>query len=98
MGLVTFHPAIPEGMGAVFFVHFFLVSVLLAYIPFSKLMHIGGVFLSPTRNLVNNSRIKRHINPWNGEFKMENHTYAEYEDEFREKMVEAGLPVDKELK
>jgi len=25
------------------------------------------------------------------------HTYAEYEDEFREKMVEAGLPVDKPL-
>ena len=98
MGLITFHPVIPEGMGTPFFIHFFLVSVLLAYIPFSKLMHIGGVFLSPTRNLVNNSRIKRHINPWNDEFKMPNHTYEEYEDEFREKMVEADLPVDKELK
>ncbi len=25
------------------------------------------------------------------------HTYEEYEEEFREKMVDVGLPVDKEL-
>jgi len=24
------------------------------------------------------------------------HTYAEYEDDFREKMIEVGLPVEKE--
>jgi nitrate reductase gamma subunit len=95
MGLVTFHPHIPEGIGAVFYVHVFFVSVLLAYFPFSKLMHLAGIFLSPTRNLPNNNRAFRHINPWNPKVKV--HTYEEYEDDFREKMIEAGLPVDKEL-
>jgi len=95
MGLVTFHPHIPEGIGAVFYVHVFFVSVLLAYFPFSKLMHMGGVFLSPTRNLPGNTRAFMHINPWNPEVKI--HTYEEYEDDFREKMIEAGLPVEKEL-
>jgi len=56
MGLVTFQPTIPAGVGTVFYVHLFFVSVLLAYFPFSKLMHLGGVFLSPTRNL---TRIRR---------------------------------------
>ncbi len=96
MGLVTFHPHIPEGeIGAIFYVHVFFVSVLLAYFPFSKLMHMGGVFLSPTRNLPGNTRAHMHINPWNPEVKI--HTYDEYEDDFREKMIEAGLPVEKEL-
>ncbi len=97
MGLATFRPAIPEGeIGGLFYVHLFFVLLLLAYIPFSKLMHMGGVFLSPTRNMANNSRIKRHINPWNHPVKT--HTYEEYEDDFREKMIEAGLPVEKEPK
>lgn len=95
MGLVSFHPTIPEGISVVFFIHLFLVSVLFAYFPFSKLTHMAGVFLSPTRNLSNNSRIVRHINPWNPPLKY--HTYEAYEDDFREKMVEAGLPVEKEL-
>jgi nitrate reductase gamma subunit len=94
MGWVTLHPTVPEGIGVMFYIHLFLVSTLLAYFPFSKLMHMGGVFLSPTRNLVNNSRVVRHINPWNPPVKY--HTYEEYEDEFREKMKEAGLPVEKE--
>ncbi|MDR3557083.1 MAG: sulfate reduction electron transfer complex DsrMKJOP subunit DsrM [Syntrophobacteraceae bacterium] len=95
MGLISFHPVIPAGIGPIFFIHFALVCTLFAYFPFSKLMHAGGIFLSPTRNLPNDSRIKRHVNPWNYPVKV--HSYAEYEDHFREKMVEAGLPVDKEL-
>ena len=93
MGLVTFQPAIPAGVGTVFYAHLFFVSVLLAYFPFSKLMHLGGVFLSPTRNLTTDTRARRHVNPWN--YPVPVHTYQEYEDEFREKMIEAGLPVDK---
>lgn len=54
---------------------------------------MAGIFLSPTRNLSNNSRMKRHINPWDYPVKV--HTYEEYEDEFRELMIEAGLPVEK---
>jgi len=95
MGIITFNPVVPEGIGVIFFIHMVLVCALFAYFPFSKLMHAGGVFLSPTRNLSNNSRMKRHINPWNYPVKV--HSYAEYEDHFREKMVEAGLPVDKGL-
>jgi len=95
MGLVTFHPTIPNGIGTIFYIHIFFVSILLVYFPFSKLMHMGGIFLSPTRNLPGNTRAVRHINPWNYPVKV--HTYQEYEDEFREKMVEAGLPVDKAL-
>jgi nitrate reductase gamma subunit len=94
MGLVTFHPVIPEGIGTIFYVHLFLVCTLLAYFPFSKLMHLGGIFFSPTRNLANNNRAVRHVNPWNYPVKL--HTYEEYEDEFRERMIEAGLPVEKE--
>jgi nitrate reductase gamma subunit len=94
MGLVTFHPAVPEGIDVIFYIHLFLVCVLLAYFPFSKLMHMGGIFLSPTRNMTGNTRAVRHVNPWNYPVKV--HTYQEYEDEFREKMIEAGLPVEKE--
>ncbi|TWI63953.1 putative sulfite reductase-associated electron transfer protein DsrM [Desulfobotulus alkaliphilus] len=93
MSLATFSPVVPEGIGGLFYAHFFLVCVLFAYFPFSKLMHSGGIFLSPTRNMANNSRAVRHINPWNPKLKFV--TYADYEDEFREKMIEAGLPVEK---
>lgn len=95
VGLVTFQPVINGEIGAIFYIHVFLVASLLVYFPFSKLMHLGGVFLSPTRNMKNNSRAVRHINPWNPEIKP--HSYAGYEDEFREFMVDAGIPVEKEL-
>ena len=95
MGLVTFHPTVPEGIGAIFYIHLFFVCTLLAYFPYSKLMHLGGIFLSPTRNMLGNTRAYRHVNPWN--YPVHVHTYDEYEEEFREKMVEAGLPVDKPL-
>lgn len=96
LGLVSFSydPKVLEGAGVIFYIHFFLVSALLAYFPFSKLMHMGGIFLSPTRNMVNDSRMKRHINPWNYPVKV--HSYEEYEEEFREKMKGAGIPVEKE--
>jgi nitrate reductase gamma subunit len=94
MNLASFGFSAPEPIGALFYVHLFLVCVLLAYIPFSKLVHMGGIFLSPTRNLANNSRAKRHKNPWNPDIKFR--TYAEYEDEFREKMKKAGIPVEKQ--
>ena len=94
MGLVTFSPSVPDGIGATFYIHLFLVSALIAYFPLSKLMHMGGVFLSPTRNLANTNRVRRHVNPWDYEVKV--HSYEEYEEEFREKMKSAGLPVEKE--
>ncbi len=94
MGMLSFHPVIPEGIGLAFYIHLFLVSTLLVYFPFSKIMHSAGIFLSPTRNLKNNSRMQRHINPWDYPVKV--HTYEEWEDEFREKMKAVGLPLEKE--
>ena len=94
MGMVSFHPRIPEGVGWLFYIHLFFVSCLSAYFPFSKLMHMPGIFLSPTRNLKNTSRSERHVNPWAYPVKV--HTYSEWEDEFRESMKEVGLPVEKE--
>ncbi len=47
IGLVTLQPVVPATVGALFFVHLFFLSVLLAYFPFSKLMHMGGVFPQP---------------------------------------------------
>ena len=94
LGLASFSPSVPQTASPLFFIHLMLLSVLAAYFPFSKLMHMGGVFLSPTRNLANNSRMKRHVNPWNYPVKV--HTYQEWEDEFREKMRAAGMPLEKE--
>ena len=94
MSLVTFSPTVPANIGAAFFVHVAFVCALLIYFPFSKLMHAGGVLLSPTRNLMANSREFRHVNPWNKPAPYR--TYAEYEDEFRDAMAEAGLPLEKE--
>jgi nitrate reductase gamma subunit len=94
LGWVTFSPAVPKGIGTFFYVHLSFVFTLMAWFPFSKLMHMGGVFLSPTRNLANDNRMHRHPNPWNAPVKV--HTYEEYEDEFREKMKLAGLPLEKE--
>lgn len=95
IGLFTFSPVVKEGIGVIFYIHLFVLCVLIAYFPFSKLMHMAGIFLSPTRNLANNSRAVRHINPWNYPVKF--HTYEAYENEFRENMIEVGLPVEKGL-
>lgn len=94
MGLVTLHPVVVDGIGSIFYVHLFLASVLIGYFPWSKLMHAGGIVLSPTRNMANNSRMVRHVNPWNPDVAV--HTYAEYEEEFKDKMKKVGLPLDAE--
>ncbi len=94
LGLLSFHPVLPEGIGIMFYLHLFLVCLLIAYFPFSKLTHMVGVFLSPTRNMANNNRIIRHVNPWN--YPVAVHTYEEWEEEFKEKLKSSGYPLDKE--
>jgi nitrate reductase gamma subunit len=94
MGLVTLHPAIPEGIGSIFYLHLFLVSILLSYFPFSKLVHMAGVFFSVTRNMANNNRAVRHINPW--EYPVKVFSYMEQEDMFRTEMKKAGIPLEKD--
>jgi nitrate reductase gamma subunit len=62
-GLVTFNWAnLPTEIH--FLVHLFFVFVLLAIFPISKLLHVPGIFFSPTRNQVDNARKKRHISSW----------------------------------
>ena len=92
LGLAAFHPAATSTLSPLFLAHLLLVCVLGAYLPFSKLMHMGGVFLSPTRNLANNSRMRRHINPWNRPVRT--HSYAEWEEEFHDKLEAAGIPME----
>jgi nitrate reductase gamma subunit len=49
-----------------FLIHFLLVLGLMLYFPFSKLLHAGGIFFSPTRNQPYEiqKRGKRYVNPW----------------------------------
>lgn len=94
MGLTHFSFPSTAGINPMFFVHLALVSVLLIYFPYSKLMHMAGVFFSPTRNLANDSRRVRHINPWNPP--KQYFTYPEYEDTYRDAMAAAGLPLEKQ--
>jgi nitrate reductase gamma subunit len=49
LGLLTLRP-VPPPQHPLFLVHFGLVIALLLYFPFSKLLHAGGIFFSPTRN------------------------------------------------
>jgi len=44
--------------------HLLLVAVLMFLFPFSKLLHIPGLFFAPTRNQADNPREKRHISSW----------------------------------
>jgi nitrate reductase gamma subunit len=94
VSLAAFAPVVPSDASPIFSAHLILVCTLAACFPFSKLVHMAGVFLSPTRNLPNDSRARRHVNPWNAPVPV--HTYAEWEDEFRPKLKAAGIAVEKE--
>ena len=63
IGIISFHPA-PMPNELSFLVHFSLVMILFLYFPFSELMHVGGIFFSPTKNQADNPREKKHGNPW----------------------------------
>jgi nitrate reductase gamma subunit len=45
-------------------IHLGLAMALMVVLPVSKLLHIPGVFFSPSRNQVDNPREKRHIADW----------------------------------
>ena len=63
IGLIRFDwqplPADP-----VLLIHLSLVIVLMLIFPFSKLLHAPGVFFSPTRNMVDTPRERRHVSGW----------------------------------
>jgi len=64
--LMTFNfetmPNIPTDFTIV--VHLGLVALLMIIFPISKLLHVPGVFFSPSRNQVDNPREQRHIVEW----------------------------------
>jgi len=72
--------------------HLAAVACLLAVLPFSKMVHGLGVWLSPTRNQANDGRRRRHVNPWNAPVPV--HTHAAWQDEFRDKLTIAGIPLE----
>jgi nitrate reductase gamma subunit len=94
ISLLVFQPVLPPSPGWLLPVHVTLAAALAAIFPFSKMVHAAGILMSPTRNLANDSRRVRHANPWLEPAHYR--TYAEYEDEFRERMRQAGLPLEKE--
>lgn len=51
-------------MDPVLLMHLTLVAVLMILLPVSKLLHIPGIFFSPSRNQVDNPREKRHLVEW----------------------------------
>jgi nitrate reductase gamma subunit len=64
LGLITLHPLeVPRH--PLFLLHLFLVLILMLYFPFSKLLHAGGIFFSPSRHQPYQvqQRGKRYVNP-----------------------------------
>ena len=63
VGLITLNwSELPSDL--VFLAHIFLVFILIAIFPISKLLHAPGVFFAPTFNQVDNARKKRHLSDW----------------------------------
>ncbi len=63
LGLMRFdwQPLPADGL---LYAHLGLVALLLLIFPFSKLLHAPGLFFSPTRNQIDDSREHRHLAPW----------------------------------
>ena len=62
-GLWSFDPQpLPEDPALV--LHLLLVAALVVVAPFSKLLHMAGVFFSPTRNQCDDARERRRLAQW----------------------------------
>jgi nitrate reductase gamma subunit len=72
--------------------HLSLVATLAIYLPWSKLVHAPGALMSTTLTVANDTRARRHINVRNPSVTTLH--YADYEATFRDRMIEAGLPVE----
>lgn len=63
MGLMSFSIN-PLPSDTMIVIHLSLIALLMIIFPFSKLLHAPGLFFSPSRNQVENSRDVRHISSW----------------------------------
>jgi nitrate reductase gamma subunit len=52
---------------AVLLMHISMALLLFMILPVSKLLHIPGLFMAPTRYQIDNPREKRHLSPWGAE-------------------------------
>ena len=62
-GLLTFNLQ-PLPQDPILLAHLFLVATLMAIFPISKLLHVPGLFFSPSRNQVDNPREHRYVSAW----------------------------------
>jgi nitrate reductase gamma subunit len=61
-------------------------------------MHAGGILFSPTRNMPNDNRRRRHVNPWNPPYV--GITWDEYYENYKDQMdkiAESGYKVKPEV-
>jgi nitrate reductase gamma subunit len=86
-GLLTLQPVLPPS-NAVFLSHFLLAQLLLMYIPFSKVTHLIGWVLAPTRNQRNVGRSEWHRNPWNPAVELE--PFESYAARYQRELEELG--------
>ncbi len=62
-GLWRFDPQ-PLPADPALIVHLLLAAALMAVMPYSKLLHLAGIFFSPTRNQCDDARTRRHVAAW----------------------------------
>ncbi len=62
-GLLTFDWS-PLPADLLIMLHLGLVITLMVIFPISKMLHAPGIFFSPTLNMPDNPREKRHVAPW----------------------------------
>ena len=86
-GLLTLQPTLPPSNLA-FLLHMLLAQVFLMYLPFSKVSHLIGWVLAPTRNQLNDARARLHRNPWNPSVELE--PYASYAARYQRELEELG--------
>lgn len=63
VGLWRFDPQ-PLPADPALIAHLLLVAALMAVMPYSKLLHLAGVFFSPTRSQCDDARTRRHVAAW----------------------------------
>jgi nitrate reductase gamma subunit len=62
-GLMTFNIQ-PMPQDPILLAHLFFVATLMTLFPISKLLHIPGLFFSPSRNQADNPREHRYVSAW----------------------------------
>jgi nitrate reductase gamma subunit len=87
-GLTTFNYSTPAPNSQIFTLHLLLVELLMIYLPFSKVMHMIGILFSPTRNQRNDSRARRHINPWEPTISPHFQSWDEYYTRYKRELDE----------